>query len=93
MRKYLVCSPYKPVVKTTRFKQLSYTIRTLFRTPTLCDATVQEMLSTVKHECDLCKLVPSSSILWSSSVHSLKEVKWESVQDVLKSRALYCCLF
>jgi len=88
VRKYLVRSPYKPVVKTTRFKQPSYTIRTLFRTPTLRDATVQEMLSTVKHECDLlCKLVPSSSILRSSSVHSLKEVKWESVQDDLKSRA------
>jgi len=88
VRKYLVCSTYKPVVKTARFKQPSNTIWTLFWTPTLRDATVQEMLSTVKHECDLlCKLVPSSSILRSSSVHSLKEVKWESVQDDLKSRA------
>lgn len=85
MRKYLVHSPYK---QTTRYKRPLYTARTLFKTPTLRDATLKELLNTVKHECDvMCKVVPSSSILRSSSVRSLKEMRWESVLDDLKSRA------
>lgn len=88
MRKYLVHSPYKPVVQTTRYKRPLYTARTLFKTPSLRDATLKELLNTVKHECDvMCKVVPSSSILRSSSVRSLKEMRWESVLDDLKSRA------
>ena len=88
VRKYLVRSPYKPIVKTTRYKQPSYTARTLFKTPTLHDATLQEVLNTVKHECDfMCKLVPSSSVLQSSSISSLKEMQWEVVLDDLKTRA------
>lgn len=88
MRKYLVHSPYKPMVKTTRFKQPSYTARTLFKTPTVHDATLREVLSTVKHECEsMCKVVPSSSVLRSSSICGLKEMQWTSVLDEMKVRA------
>lgn len=88
MRKYLVHSPYKPMVKSTRYKQPPYTARTLFKTPTLRDATLKEVLSTVKHECEsMCKVVPSSSVLQSSSIRDLKEMQWTSVLDDLKARA------
>ena len=88
VRKYLVHSPYKPIVKTTRFKQPSYTARTLLKTPALRDATLKEVISTVKHECEImCKVVPSSSVLRSSSVCGLKELQWKSVLDELNARA------
>ena len=61
MSKYLVWSPFKPVVKTARFTQPSYTARMLFKSSTLRDATLKEVLKMVKRECDLCKSYPSSS--------------------------------
>ena len=89
VRKYLVHSPYKPIVKTTRFKQPSYTAWTLLITPALRGATLKEVIkSTVKHECEImCKVVPSSSVLRSSSVCGLKELQWKSVLDELNARA------
>lgn len=77
MNKYLVRSPFKPVMKTARFKQPSYTVRTLFKSPTLRE-----------RECDLlCKSYPSSSALRSGTITSLKEMSWESIVEDLKQRA------
>ena len=87
MNKYLMRSPFKPVMKTARFKQPSYTVRTLFKSPTLRDATLQEVLKVVKRECDLCKSYPSSSALRSGTIASLKEMSWESIVEDLKQRA------
>lgn len=88
MNKYLVRSPFKPVVKTARFKQPSYTARTLFKSPTLRDATLQEVVNVVKRECELiCKSYSSPSALRSGTIASLKEMSWESIVEDLKQRA------
>ena len=88
IRKYRIYSPYKPVVQTTRYKKPSYTARSLFKNPTLRDATLQEVVNVVRHECEsMCRLTPSPSELRSSTIHSLKEIQWESVLDDLKCRA------
>ncbi len=49
LRKYRVHSPYKRVVKTARFKQPSYTARTLFKAPILRDATLKELTTTIRN--------------------------------------------
>ena len=86
VRKYLVHSPYKTIVKTTRYKQPSYTARTLFKSPTLRDATLQEVLKKVKSECNcLCSLLPAPSVLRSSI--GLKQLQWDSAVEELRKRA------
>ena len=43
-RNYILCSPYKQIVKSARYHQMSYTARTCLRTPALKEATLQEIL-------------------------------------------------
>ena len=82
MRKYLIHSPFKPLVKTTRYKKPAYTARALFKSPSLQEATVKEITSTIRKECEmLCERLPSPSLLWSSSMESLLKF---SPRDVLK---------
>lgn len=88
VRKYRIQSPYKPMVKSTRYKKPLYTARTLFKSPTLREATLQEMLNVVRRECDaMCALTPLPSVLHSSTIQSLKDIQWDSVVDDLKARA------
>lgn len=83
VRKYLIHSPYKPMVKSARYKRPTYTARTLFS-----DATLQEVINVVQRECDMmCKLTPSPSMLRSSTISSLKEMQWEPIVNDLKVRA------
>ena len=85
VRKYLVHSPYKTIVKTSD-KQPSYTACTLFKSPTLRDATLQEVLKKVSSECDcLCSLLPAPSVLRSSIC--LKQLQWDSVVEELRKCA------
>ena len=79
VRKYCVHSPYKHIVKSTRFKTPCYTALTLFKS--LSDATICEVLKVVRHKCEsMCNVVPSSSLLRSSSVAELKEMEWKSIR-------------
>ena len=88
MREYLIHSPYKPMVKSTRYKWPMYTARTLFKNPTLRDATLQEVINVVKRECDMmCKVIPSPSMLRSSTISSMKEMQWEPILADMKVRA------
>jgi hypothetical protein len=88
VRKYLIHSPYKPMVKSARYKKPTYTARTLFKNPTLRDATLQEVINVVRRECDtMCKLTPSPSMLRSSTVNSMKEKQWQPILDDMKVRA------
>ena len=101
VRKYLIHSPYKPLVKTTRYKKPAYTARTLFKSPTLREAIVKE--STIRNECKvLCKRLPSLSLLRSSSFKSLLEfnpkdvlkelsIKAPVLLAILKAAASSCC--
>lgn len=74
VRKYLIHSPFKPMVKTTRYKKPQYTVRTLLKSPTIRDVTIQEVIGAIKTECELlCKRVPFPSKLRSSSVDSLTQ--------------------
>ena len=87
VRKYLIHSPYKPMVKSTRYKKPTYTARTLFKNQTLRDATLQ-VINVIRRECDMmCKLTPSPSMLHSSSINSMKEMQWEPILDDMKVHA------
>lgn len=87
LRKYnIVHSPYKRIVKSTRYLKPRYTARTLFKS--LPSETLNEVLSRVKHECELlCKVMPAKSVLRSGSVNELKKMEWGLVLDELKKRA------
>lgn len=88
VRKYRINSPYKHVVNTTRYKRPAYTARALFKTPTLLDATLKEVASVIRHECDtLCAIVPVPSLFRSPSVEGLKTVHWDVLFADLKIRA------
>ena len=76
------------MVKSTRYKRPTYTAQTLFNNPTLCDATLQEVINVVHRECDrMCKLTPSPSMLRSSTIDNMKEMQWKSILDDMKARA------
>ena len=88
VRKYLIHSPYKPLVKTTRYKQPAYTARTLFKSPSLREATLKEVTNAIRKECQmLCRRLPSPSLLRSSSIESLLEFSPRDVQKELSAKA------
>ena len=43
LRKYLIHSPFKSLVKTARYKKLKYTVRTLFKSESMHEATMGEV--------------------------------------------------
>ena len=43
-RKFVVSSPYRPIVKTLCYNQPGYTARTLIKTPSIKEATLAEFL-------------------------------------------------
>lgn len=84
VRKYLIHSPYKNAVKTTRYKKPRYTVRTLLKSPKIRDATIQEVVSAIETECKLiCRRAPAPSKLVSSSAHSLTQIKWSDIMEEL----------
>lgn len=85
VKKYLVRSPYKEVVKTIRYGRPKYTV---LKSPLLSDATVSEIKRVINHECELlCKKVPSPSYLRVSSIKTLSTFKWECLIEELRSSA------
>ena len=88
VRKYLVHSPYKDVVKTLRYKRPKYTASCILKSPLLSDATVNEICCAVKHECALlCKKTPSPSYLRVPAIKDLSTFQWESLIEELQSTA------
>ncbi len=78
VRKYLTSSPFKPLVKTTRYKQPRYAAQTSLKTPSIRDA---EVAGAIKIECEvLCKKVRSSS------VDSLALFKFSDIIEELKEK-------
>ena len=83
VRKYLIHSPFKSLVKTTRYKKLKYTARTLFKSEGMHRATMGEVLRAIQAECELlCKRAPSPSQLRTAPVH-----RWDEVEQELTAKA------
>ena len=88
LRKYLIHSPFKKLVKTARYKKVKYTARTLFKSEGMHGATMGEVLRTIRTECELfCKRSPSPSQFRTSSVSSLAHSKWDEVEQELNTKA------
>lgn len=88
VKKYLLHSPYKQVVKTMRYNRPNYTARNILKSPSLSDATVDEIKDIVKHECEqLCKKTPSPSCLRVAAVKDLSLFKWEHLFEELRNTA------
>lgn len=88
VRKYLLNSPYKSVVKSMHYKQPTYTARTLLKSPPLKQATVQEVVSTIKRECaSMCQLQPKPFILRTGRTCSYKDFNWPLLLNELNSKA------
>ena len=85
VRKYLIHSPYKPLVKTTWYKQPAYTARALFKSPSLQEATLKEVTCAIRKECEM--QLPSPSLLRSSSIKSLLEFSPRDIQKELGAKA------
>ena len=88
VRRYLIRSPYKRLVKTTRYRKPTYTARSLLKAPNLRDATVNEVRNIICMECEvLCKTVPAPSLLRSSSITDLSQFTMESIVEELRNKA------
>lgn len=88
LRKYLIHSPFKSLVKTARYKKLKYTARRLFKSEGMHEATMGEVLRVIRTECELlCKRAPSPSQLRTSSVDSLAQFRWDEVEQELSTKA------
>lgn len=78
----------KPLVKTTQYKKPQYTVRTLLKSPTIRDVTIEEVIGAIKTECELlCKRVPFPSKLRSSSVDSLTQFKFSDIVEELREKS------
>ena len=88
VRKYLIHSPFKSLVKTTRYKKLKYTARTLFKSEGIHRATMGEALRAIQAECELlCKRAPSPSQLRTAPVRRLEQFRWDEVEQELTAKA------
>ncbi len=88
LRKYLLKSPYKGVVKSMRYKQPLYTARKLMKLPQLQRAILKEVLQVVNYECEcLCKVVPQPSPLRLRSTNQLTHFSWQLLVDELREKA------
>jgi len=88
VRRFNIGTPFRRMVKSTRYRKPRYTARTLLNAPVLRDATLREVKTVVKRECErLCKKEPSPSYLRSGSVQSLKEFEWKEVISELCEKA------
>lgn len=71
-----------------RYKQPSYMARTLLKSPPLRQATLNEVVSTVKRECTaMCRQLPRSSILCTGSTSSYRDFNWSLLLNELNSKA------
>ena len=85
VRTFGVHSPFKKLVKSTRFKQHDYVARTIWKTPVMQSSLVRIVSNSNKMECKLlCKKRPSSSVLRTASI---QKFEWGAVIDELESRA------
>ena len=85
VKKYLLHSPYNEVVKTVCYNRLNYTARNILKSPSLSDATFDEIKHIVKYECEqLCKKSPSPFCL---RVAAVTVFKWEHLIEELRNTA------
>ena len=62
--------------------------QTLLKSPPLRQATLNEVVNTVKHECtSLCRLLPKPSILCTGSTCSYGDFNWPLLLNELNSKA------
>ena len=88
VRRYNVSTPFRNVVKSTRYRKPRYTARKVLNIPQLRDATLSEVKAVVNLECEsLCREKPSPSYLRSASVQSLNVFEWKEVIRELFERA------
>ena len=78
------------------YKRPNYTARNVLKSPSLSNATMDEIKRVVKHECELCKTTPTPSCLRVGAVKDLTSFKWESLVKELQNTArvdisLVCC--
>ena len=86
---FRIGTPFKHMVKTTRFRKPQYTARTLLKAPQLKDATIGEITLVVQNECKtLCSHSPSRSFFHTMPIEGLKDFgDWSIAMQDLKSRA------
>lgn len=88
VRKYKISTPFRRMVKSTRYRKPQYTARTLLKAPVLRDATVREVTNVVKRECEaLCRKKMLPSYLYTAPVQSLKEFDWGKLMHELHEKA------
>ena len=88
VRKYNVSTPFRNVVKSTRYRKPRYTARKLLNAPQLREAALAEVRAVVNLECEqLCKEKPAPSYFRNASVQSLKEFEWKEIMRELHERA------
>ena len=81
-------SPYKSVVKSMRYKQPSYMARTLLKSPPLRQATLKEVVNTIKRECvSMCHRLPKPSVLRTGGTTTFKDFNWTIFLKELNAKA------
>ena len=69
-------------------EQPLYMARTLLKSPTLRQATLNEVVNAVKCECNsMCQLLPKPSILCTGSTSSYRDFNWPLLLNELNSKA------
>ena len=71
-----------------RYMRESYTAQKILKSPTFCDATIQELMHTIRNECaTLCKKTPSPSYFRVSTINDLFQFDWEPLLQELREKA------
>ena len=88
VRKYLIHSPYKEVVKSMRYNKLQYTARKILKSPEISKGMITQLTRTIKHECEmLCKVVPAPSLFRAKSTNDLLHLNWKPMIEELHRTA------
>ena len=89
IRSYKISTPFKHVVKSTRYRKPQYTARTLLKNAQLKDATIGEIGRVIQKECkNLCSHFPSLSVFHTTPIKGLRDFgNWTKAMDDLKHRA------
>ena len=89
IRKYTICSPYKSVVKSMRYKNCDYTARKIMKSGKISQATVKQVGRLVGRECRLlCKAAPNKKSDYRvKSIDDLLHLNFGSLADELQRKA------
>ena len=88
VKRYKIGTPFRQVVKSTRYRKPHYTARMLLKASHMRIATLKEVTSVVRHECDrLCRIKRVPSYLYSAPVDCLKDFDWHKILNELHEKA------